>query len=122
EVANDLLAKPGASLVLAGSEQPVVVQFLVYAINSALKNVGTTLMVREFARNAKTNSILQLAGEISSGRIKQLFIFGGDPVYNASRGITIDREAKEPVDWADLQKRVPDVVRVGYYEDETSAL
>ena len=121
-MANDLLAKPGASLVLAGSHQPVVVQFLVYAINSALKNVGATLIVREFARNSKTNSILQLAGEISAGRIKQLFIFGGDPVYNAPRGITQDREPKGPVDWADLQKRVPDVVRLGHYEDATSAL
>ena len=51
EVANDLLSKPGASLVLAGSHQPVVVQFLVYAINSALKNIGATLIIREFARN-----------------------------------------------------------------------
>ena len=122
ELANDLLAKQGASLVLAGAHQPVVVQFLVYAINAALKNVGATVTVREFNRNAKTNSILQLAGEISSGRIKQLFIFGGDPVYNAPRGITIDKEKKEPVDWPELQQRVPDVVRLGYYEDETSDL
>ena len=122
EVANDLLAKPGASLVLAGSHQPVVVQFLVYAINSALKNIGTTLIIREFTRHPKTNSILQLAGEIGGGRIKQLFIFGGDPVYNAPRGITQDRETKGPVDWDDLQKRVPDVVRLGHYEDATSVL
>src|SRR5205823_495911 len=121
EVANELLSKPGASLVLAGSHQPVAVQFLAYAINSALKNIGATLIVREFARNSKTNSILQLAGEISSGRIKQLFIFGGDPVYNAPRAITQDRE-KGPVDWTDLQKRVPDVVRLGHYEDATSEL
>jgi molybdopterin-containing oxidoreductase family iron-sulfur binding subunit len=65
EVSNELLAKPGASLVMAGSHQPVVVQFLAYAVNVALKNVGTTLIVREFARNPKTNSILQLASEIS---------------------------------------------------------
>jgi len=122
EVSNELLAKPGASLVMAGSHQPVVVQFLAYAVNVALKNVGTTLIVREFARNPKTNSILQLASEISGGRIKQLFIFGGDPVYNAPRGITQDRETKGPVEWADLQKRVPDVIRVGHYEDATSAL
>ncbi|HWN96718.1 MAG TPA: 4Fe-4S dicluster domain-containing protein, partial [Methylomirabilota bacterium] len=56
------------------------------------------------------------------GRIKQLFILGGDPVYNAPRGITQDRETKGPVDWADLQKKVPDVVRLGHYEDATSAL
>jgi MoCo/4Fe-4S cofactor protein with predicted Tat translocation signal len=132
ECANDLMAKPGASLVVAGPHQPVVVQLMVYAINSALKNVGATLIIREFVHAPKTNSILQLAGEINSGRIKQLFIFGGDPVYNAPKGLTIhvgrpeaaqaaDREAA-PIDWADLQKTVPDVVRLGYYEDATSEL
>ncbi|MEY2559774.1 MAG: hypothetical protein QOG51_189 [Verrucomicrobiota bacterium] len=132
ECANDLMAKPGASLVLAGPHQPVVVQLMAYAINSALKNVGSTLIVREFARAPRTNSIIQLAGEINAGRIKQLFILGGDPVYNAPRALTIhvgkpeaanaaEREAV-PVDWADLQKTVPDVVRLGYYEDATSEL
>ena len=122
ECANDLMAKPGASLVLAGPHQPVVVQLMAYAINSALKNIGATLIVREFVRAPKTNSILQLAGEMNAGRIKQLFIFGGDPVYNAPKGITIDKDTHAPVDWPDLQKRVPDVVRLGYYEDATSEL
>src|SRR5436305_8483244 len=66
ECANDLMAKPGASLVVAGAHQPVVVQLMVYAINSALKNVGATLIVREFVRAPKTNSIIQLAGEIEA--------------------------------------------------------
>src|SRR5205807_1267761 len=51
ECANDLMAKPGASLVLAGAHQPVVVQLLAYAMNSALKNIGTTLIIREFPKN-----------------------------------------------------------------------
>jgi molybdopterin-containing oxidoreductase family iron-sulfur binding subunit len=122
ECANDLMAKPGASLVVAGAHQPVVVQLMVYAINAALKNVGATVVVREFLKAPKTNSILQLAGEINAGRIKQLFILGGDPVYNAPKGITIDKDTKAPVDWPDLQRKVPDVVRLGYYEDETSEL
>ncbi len=122
ECANDLMAKPGASLVVAGAHQPVVVQLMVYAINAALKNVGATVIIREFIRAPKTNSILQLAGEINAGRIKQLFILGGDPVYNAPKGITIDKDTKAPVDWPDLQRKVPDVVRLGYHEDATSEL
>ncbi|MGI9172142.1 MAG: 4Fe-4S dicluster domain-containing protein [Chthoniobacterales bacterium] len=122
ECANDLLSKAGASLVVASPHQPVAVQLMTYAINVALKNVGTTLLVREFAHNPRTNSILQLAAEMAAGRIKQLFIFGGDPVYNAPRGLALDREKKEWVDWSELQKKVPEVVRVGYYEDATSAL
>lgn len=122
EAANDLVSKSGASLVLAGSHQPVIVQLLAYGMNSALKNVGRTVVVREFARNVKTNSILQLASDINAGRIKQLFIFGGDPVYNAPRGMVQDRATKHPLDWVDLQKKVPEVVRLGYHEDATSAL
>src|SRR5438270_6221426 len=120
EAANDLVSKPGASLVLSGSSQPVVVQLLAYGINSALKNVGSTVLVREFQRNPRNNSILQLAGDIAAGRVKQLFILGGNPIFNAPRAVTIDPQTRPAVDWPDLQKRVPDVVRLGYYEDETS--
>jgi MoCo/4Fe-4S cofactor protein with predicted Tat translocation signal len=122
EAANDLLTKPGASLVLAGPDQPVVVQLIVYGINSALKNLGQTLVLREFHHNPRTNSILQLATDINEGRIEQLFIFGGDPVYNAPRALAGDRRKELPLDWADLQKKVPEIVRLGYYEDATSAL
>src|SRR5437867_8143641 len=64
EVANDLMAKPGASLVLAGPSQPVAVQLLVYAINAALKNLGQTLVVRQAPRNPRAIDILQLAADI----------------------------------------------------------
>jgi len=122
EAANDLLAKPGASLVLAGPNQPAPVQLLVYAINAALKNLGQTLIVRQVPQNPRTIDISQLALDINDGRIKQLFILGGDPVYNAKRGLVQDRETKLPLDWADLQKKVPEIVRLGYHEDATSAL
>src|SRR5438067_8386882 len=122
EAANDLLAKPGASLVLAGPNQPVAVQLLVYAINAALKNIGQTLVVRQLPQNPRTIDISQLASDINDGHIKQLFILGGDPVYNAQRGLVQDRETKLPLDWIDLQKKVPEIVRLGYHEDATSAL
>jgi molybdopterin-containing oxidoreductase family iron-sulfur binding subunit len=122
ECASDLISKSGASLVVAGPQQPVVVQLMVYGINAALKNVGATVVVREFARNPKTNSILQLAAEMAAGRVKQLIIFGGDPVYNAPNGLAQDPATKKPLNWADLQKNVPEVIRLGYYEDATSAL
>ena len=122
ELAADLVAKSGSSIVLAGQQQPVVVQLLAYAINSTLKNIGRTIVVREFPRNRNNKSILQLADRMTRGEIKQLFIFGGDPVYNAPRGVAQDPEKKFPIDWSELQKKVPDVVRLGYHEDETSAI
>jgi len=122
EAARDLVSKSGASIVLAGQQQPVVTQLLTHAINSALKNIGRTLVVREFARNKNNKSILQLADRMNKGEIKQLFILGGDPVYNAPRAAAQDPEKKTPLDWADLQKKVPDVVRLGYHEDATSGI
>src|SRR5437660_1966457 len=121
EAANDLVSKSGAGLVLAGPQQPVVVQLLAYGINSALKNVGSTVLLRERHRNHRDNSILQLAGDIVAGRIKQLFILGANPVFNAPRSLAYDSASKGWLDWPELQKKVPDVVRLGYYEDETSA-
>ncbi|HEY0368950.1 MAG TPA: 4Fe-4S dicluster domain-containing protein, partial [Chthoniobacterales bacterium] len=122
ECANDLISKSGASIVVAGPQQPVAVQLMVYGINAALKNIGATLLVRDFPRNPRTQSILQLAADMNAGRVKQLFILGGDPVYNAPRGLAEDPQSKQSLDWADLQKKVPDVVRVGYFEDATSSL
>src|SRR6266480_2271627 len=122
EAANDLLTKSGASLVIVGANQPGPVQLLVYGINAALKNIGQTLVVRQFPQNPRTIDISRLASDISDGRIKQLFILGGDPVYNAQRGLVADTQTKLPLDWADLQKKVPEIVRLGYHEDATSAL
>ena len=122
EAANDLLTKPGASLVIIGANQPSPVQLLVYGINAALKNIGQTLVVRQLPQNPRTIDISRLASDINDGRIKQLFILGGDPVYNAQRGLVADPQTKLPLDWADLQKKVPEIVRLGYHEDATSAL
>jgi len=122
EAAKNLVEKSGASIVLAGQHQPVVTQLLAHAINSALRNIGRTVVVRDFPRNKNNKSILQLADRMNRGEIKTLFIFGGDPVYNAPRSIAQDPEKKFPLDWADVQKKVPEVVRLGYHEDQTSAL
>src|SRR5947208_1311070 len=116
------MAKPGASLVLPGQTQPVAVQLLVYAINAALKNLGQTLVVRQAPRNPRTIDISQLAADMNDGRIKQLFILGGDPVYNAQLGLVGERETQLPLDWCDLLKKGPEIVLLGYQEDSTSAL
>ncbi len=91
--------------MLAGPSQPVAVQLLVYAINAALKNLGQTLVVRQIPRNPRTIDISQLAVDINDGRIKHLFILGGDPVYNAPRGLAEDKQKSLPLDWAELQKK-----------------
>src|SRR5262249_4610573 len=122
EAASDLLAKPGASLVLAGPSQPVPVQMLVYGINAALKNLGQTLVLRRLPHNPRTIAMSQLASDINDGHVKRLFILGGDPVYNAKSGVGQDRQTNLPNDWGVLQKKGPGGVRLGYYSGGTFPL
>jgi molybdopterin-containing oxidoreductase family iron-sulfur binding subunit len=110
ECADDLAAFKGQSLVVAGSHLPAAVHAVVHAINAALGNLGKTVdFVEVPAPDAA--SISTLASAIRSGAVKTLVILGGNPAYNA------------PVDlgWAELQKSVPEVIRLGISRDETSA-
>ncbi len=109
--ADDLLANRGESLVVAGADQPAQVHALVYAINAKLGNIGKTIdFVEVDAPSA--SSISALATAIKAGSVKTLFVLNGNPVYNAP----------VELEFATLLKSVPDVIRYGYYYDETSAL
>ncbi len=110
--ANDLLASRGKSLVIAGPRQPAAVHILVQAINGALGNIGATVVATTEVGGPEPTSISGLAEAIEAKRVQTLFIVGGNPVYNALANLK----------WPDLQKTVPTVVRLGYYEDETSEL
>ncbi len=107
--ASDLLASKGKSVVLVGDRQPAAVQLLGHAINSALGNLGKTLIGRRTIEKPAL-TIEQLAAAIDAKSVKALFILGGNPVYNAPADLK----------WAEKQATVPHVVRLGYHEDETS--
>lgn len=109
--AEDLLANPGRSLVTVGATQPAWVQGLVLAINEALGNLGSTLLASSTGEIPGT-SIQALAEAIRAGRVSTLFVLGGNPAYNAPAELG----------FADLLAKVPDVVRLGMFEDETSRL
>ncbi|MEA3210473.1 MAG: hypothetical protein QOE70_3530 [Chthoniobacter sp.] len=109
ELAADLVASKGKSLVLAGPRQPAAVQVVVAAINAALGNIGQTVTGRKVSEKP-AQSLVQLARDLADKKVKTLVIIGGNPVYNAPADL----------DWANLQAGVPTVVRVGHYEDESS--
>jgi MoCo/4Fe-4S cofactor protein with predicted Tat translocation signal len=111
ECAKDLLAHEGASLVVAGAHLPAAVHVLVNAINARLGNLGKTVEFVEIEPGGAT-SIAGLATAIRGGTVKTLFILGGNPAYNAPADL----------DWPALQKSVGQVIRYGYYFDETSEL
>ncbi len=109
--ANDLLANRGRSIVFVGEQQPVWVQILGYAINQALGNIGATIMGA--ATDEKpTGSISDLKGAIEAGSVKTLFVLGGNPAYNAPSDLN----------FSGLLEKVPQSVRLGFFEDETSKL
>jgi MoCo/4Fe-4S cofactor protein with predicted Tat translocation signal len=113
-VAKDLVAAAGKCLVITGPRQPAAVHLLVQGINAALGNLGKTLVATAALDRggAEPASISGLAEAIDAKKVQTLFIFGGNPVYNALANLN----------WPAKQKAVPTVVRLGYYEDETSAL
>ena len=111
ELAKDLVANRGRALVLVGSQQPVAVHLLAMAINSALGAFGTTLTGIATVL-APTLNIEELANDIKAKKVSALFILGGNPVYDAPADL----------EWAQLQQSVPNVIRVGLHEDETSKL
>jgi len=111
ECASDLANNKGESLVVVGAHLPAEAHAIAYAINAALGNIGNTVDFVEVPA-ATAASITELAAAIRSGSVKTLVILGGNPVYNAPADL----------EWAKLQQSVGQVVRYGYYVDETSAV
>ena len=109
ECANDLIRASGRSLVLTGPQTPACVQVLGHAINQALGNLGVTVVGLKDS-SPPAAKISDLAAAIAAGTVKTLFILEGNPVYNAPTDLN----------FASLLSKVPDVIRLGIFEDETS--
>jgi MoCo/4Fe-4S cofactor protein with predicted Tat translocation signal len=111
---RDLQKHRGASVVVAGDQQPPGVHALAHAMNQVLDNVGKTVI---YTDPIEANSVDQMASlrelvkDIESGSVKILLMLGGNPVYTA------------PVDlgFAERLAKVPLRIHSGLYEDETSA-
>jgi molybdopterin-containing oxidoreductase family iron-sulfur binding subunit len=111
ECAADLAAHKGESLVLAGAHLAPQVHAIAYAINAYLGNLGSTVDFVAIEPSEATG-IKGLATAIKAGSVDSLVILGGNPAYNAPADLG----------WPELQKSVKQVVRLGYYLDETAAL
>ncbi|MGH7857592.1 MAG: TAT-variant-translocated molybdopterin oxidoreductase, partial [Candidatus Binatia bacterium] len=111
---RDLRRHPGSSLVVAGDRQPPIVHALAHAMNERLGNVGKTVV---YARPVEaepvdtSRSLLELVDDMDNGRVELLFVLGANPVY----------DAPADVEFARRMEKVRLRVRLGLYEDETSA-
>jgi molybdopterin-containing oxidoreductase family iron-sulfur binding subunit len=81
--ADDLKANAGASLVVAGSNDPQI-QTIVAAINSALGNVGVTVDTRNGINLFKGDDtqMTQLVDEMNNGSVDVLIVYGTNPAYS----------------------------------------
>jgi MoCo/4Fe-4S cofactor protein with predicted Tat translocation signal len=98
ECAKDLLANRGNVLVVAGQRQPAKTHLIAQVINSLLGAIGNTITLIPATATAGVD------WQRLDATAETLVILGGNPVYTAN--------------WSPKAKTV---VRLGYYEDETSA-
>ncbi|MDB6111501.1 MAG: hypothetical protein JWR69_3251 [Pedosphaera sp.] len=113
-VARDLQRNRGASIVIAGEQQPPVVHALAHQMNDQLGNVGKTVGYTASAEAQPVNqiqSLRELVREMDSGAVDMLVMLGGNPVYNA------------PADFqfAERLAKVKLRIHLSAYQDETSA-
>ena len=111
---KDLQANQGKSVVIAGEDQPAAVHAMAHAINDALKNVGTTVTYTapiEANPGDQIAGLRELTADMASGKVDMLVIMGGNPVYNAPADLK----------FADAMAQVRVRVRLGLYNDETTA-
>jgi len=120
-LADDLRAAHGASLVVAGFAQPPEVHAVARAMNAALGNVGATveygapveaLPAQALApRAGDDGSLRALTTSMHAGQVDTLLVLGGNPVYDAPADL----------EFATALKRVPHLLHLGLYRDETGA-
>src|SRR5262245_5779724 len=114
-VISDLQRHRGASIVIAGDQQPPIVHALAHAINHALGNVGTTVFYTDPVEARPVDqmaSLGELVADIEAGLVDLLVILGGNPVYNAPADLRLTENLS----------KVKLRVHLGLYEDETAEL
>ena len=122
-VAKDLQAHKGASLVVAGEQQPGEVHALVHAINATLGDVGATLFYTEPVEAhpvSHLESLRELCADIEAGKVETLVILGANPAYTAPHDF--DFPSKIGFDKKTKSKKVKNTIHVSSHFDETSEL
>ena len=114
-IGRDLQQHKGASIVLAGDNQPPIIHALAHAMNSALGNVGKTVFYTdplEVESVDQRESLSNLIKDIEAGSVDLLVIIGGNPVHNTPADLKLSPER--------LEKVTKLRVHLSEYRDETS--
>jgi MoCo/4Fe-4S cofactor protein with predicted Tat translocation signal len=122
---QDLQQHRGTSLVVAGAEQPALVQALAQAMNHALGNIGKTVFVTDSVETdpierkllQRPGTLEQLLSDMRDGQVQALLILGGNPAYTAPADYDFGSAL------LDLSKKNEAfTAHLSLYEDETSRL
>jgi len=111
ECAADLAANRGKSIILAGHRQPQAVHVIASLLNTALGNYGQTVFFSEMPQSVATTDLAALATALQTDKIDALVMLGGNPALTAPADLK----------WGTAQARAKEIIRLGYYEDETFA-
>ncbi|MEO0649045.1 MAG: TAT-variant-translocated molybdopterin oxidoreductase [Planctomycetota bacterium] len=114
-LADDLYSHPGESCVAVGPTQPAEVHALAHRINTILGAIGKTVVLTDDPLGERSVGFEALAGltdKMRAGQVGTLLVLGGNPAYAAPADLG----------FAEALGSVGTVVRLGLYEDETSAL
>jgi Fe-S-cluster-containing dehydrogenase component len=112
---EDLQAHAGASLILAGPQQPPAVHTLVHSINQLLGNNGQTVYYVSLPEESLADpveSLSELVSELNAGQVDLLVILGGNPVFSAPSDL----------DFASALQNAETSIYLGSHADETGAL
>jgi anaerobic selenocysteine-containing dehydrogenase len=89
--------------------QPESVHQLATALNVLLGNIGQTVTYQS-DDSSSYETLEALKQACDAGSVDTLVVLGGNPVYDAPADF----------DWKATQRKAKTVVRLGYYDDETS--
>jgi len=111
-LAKDLIRNRKKGLVVAGYRQPAMVHALVYAINSALGNVGQSVTYRDTKdlNESKLESFGDLVKQMNEGKVSTLVILDGNPVYTAPADLN----------FSEALEKVTNSIHLSQMRDETS--
>lgn len=113
-LASDLSANKGHALIVLGSAHSAHLHARVWKLNNDLNAIGTTAELRECLapQGGGSHASLQaLVDSLTAGKIKGLFVLGGNPVYTSPAELGLGEKISA----------VEVSVHLGLYEDETAA-
>src|ERR1035437_13074 len=116
-IARDLEGNKGASIVIAGEQQPPIVHSLAAIMNEKLGNVGKTVFHTDSIEAGSLGqpldqlaSLQDLVKDLDAGAVEMLIVIGGNPAFTAPVELGL----------GDRLKKAKLRIRLGLYADETS--